>query len=95
VEDVTTSEIFIGQPSQKVMIEAGARSVISTPLIASDGTVLGMVSTHFSAPHLPTDGELYFLGMLARQGADSGSQRATGDALIPMRARAKQLSALG
>ncbi len=26
VEDVTTSEIFVGQPSQKVMIEAGARA---------------------------------------------------------------------
>jgi two-component sensor histidine kinase len=79
VEDVTISEIFVGQPSQKVMIEAGARAVISTPLIASDGTVLGMISTHFSAPHRPTDGELHFLGLLARQGADYLERKRAGE----------------
>ena len=79
VEDVTTSEIFVGQHSQKVMIEAGARAVISTPLIASDGTVLGTISTHFSAPHRPTDGELHFLGLLARQGADYLERKRAGE----------------
>ena len=79
VEDVTTSEIFVGQPSQKIMIEAGARAVISTPFIASDGTVLGTVSTHFSAPHRPTDGELHFLGLLARQGADYLERKRAGE----------------
>jgi signal transduction histidine kinase/CheY-like chemotaxis protein len=70
VEDVATSEIFVGQPSQRVMVEAGAQAVISTPLTASDGTVLGIVSAHFSAPHRPTERELHFLSLLARQGAD-------------------------
>jgi signal transduction histidine kinase/CheY-like chemotaxis protein len=79
VEDVTTSEIFMGQPSQKVMIDAGARAVISTPLIASDGTLLGIVSTHFSAPHRPTDGELHFLGLLARQSADYLERKRAGE----------------
>lgn len=79
VEDVTTSEIFVGQPSQKVMIEAGARAVIFTPLIASDGTLLGTLSTHFSAPHRPTDGELHFLGLLARQGADYLERKRAGE----------------
>ena len=79
VEDVTTSEIFVRRPSQKAMIEAGARAVISTPLIASDGTVLGVISTHFSAPHRPTDGELHFLGLLARQSADYLERKRAGE----------------
>jgi signal transduction histidine kinase/DNA-binding response OmpR family regulator len=79
VEDVTTNEIFVGQPSQKVMIEAGARAVISTPIIAGDGTVQGMVSTHFSSPHRPTDPELHFLGLLAQQGADYLERKQAGE----------------
>jgi signal transduction histidine kinase/CheY-like chemotaxis protein len=70
VEDVATSEIFVGQRSLQVMIEAGARAVISTPLIGSDGSVLGMVSVHFPAPHRPSERELHFLGLLGRQAAD-------------------------
>jgi hypothetical protein len=34
VDDVMTSEIFVGQPSQRVLLEAGVRAVTSTPLTA-------------------------------------------------------------
>jgi two-component sensor histidine kinase len=70
VEDVTTSEIFAGQASQKVMIEAAARAVVSTPLVSSKGTVLGMISSHFGAPHRPDERELDSMILLARQSAD-------------------------
>jgi len=43
VEDVRGSEIFAGQPSKDVLIDAGVRAVISTPLIASSGNLLGKI----------------------------------------------------
>jgi hypothetical protein len=49
VEDVTTSEIFVGQPSMNVVVRAGVRAVISTLLMSSAGNLLGMISTHFRA----------------------------------------------
>jgi two-component sensor histidine kinase len=70
VEDVTSSEIFARQPSQKVLIDAGVRAVISTPLTSGTGNILGMISTHFSEPHRPSEQELQLLELLARQTAD-------------------------
>ncbi len=70
VEDISTSDIFAEQPSKDVLIDAGVRAVISTPLIATDGGVLGMVSTHYAKPHRPGERELGLLDLLARQTAD-------------------------
>jgi two-component sensor histidine kinase len=70
VEDVTVSEIFIGQPAQQAMLDAGARAVISTPLTSSTGNLLGMVSTHFGRPHRPSERQLRLIDLLARQTAD-------------------------
>jgi signal transduction histidine kinase len=70
VEDVTTSEVFAGQPSLNVLLEAGVRAVQSTPLIASDGAVLGMVSTHFAQPRSFDQGVRSRLDLLARLGGD-------------------------
>jgi two-component sensor histidine kinase/membrane protein implicated in regulation of membrane protease activity len=70
VEDVLTSEVFVGQPSQKVLLDADVRAVISAPLTSSTGQLLGMVSTHFSKPHRPSERQLYFVELLTRQTAD-------------------------
>jgi GAF domain-containing protein len=70
VEDVTTSEIFVGQPSMNVLVRAGVRAVISTLLISSAGNLLGMISTHFREPHHPSEWELGLMDLLARQAAD-------------------------
>jgi two-component sensor histidine kinase len=70
VEDVTTSEIFIWQPSMNVLVQAGVRAVTSTLLISSAGNRLGMISTHFREPHHPSERELGFMDLLARQAAD-------------------------
>jgi two-component sensor histidine kinase len=70
VEDVTVSDIFLGQPSQTVLLDAGVRAVISTPLSSSTGNLLGMVSTHFGRPHRPSERQLRLLDLLARQTAD-------------------------
>jgi PAS domain S-box-containing protein len=70
VEDVRESEIFTGQPSKEVLIDAGVCAVISTPLLASSGNLLGMISTHFAKLHRPRERELHLLDLLARQTAD-------------------------
>jgi PAS domain S-box-containing protein len=70
VEDVTASPIFVRQPSLNVLIDAGVRAVVSTPLTSSAGNLLGMVSTHFREPRHPAERELGLIEILARQAAD-------------------------
>lgn len=47
VPDVSSHPIFDGSESQGVMLRAKARAVQSTPLIASTGSFVGMISTHY------------------------------------------------
>jgi two-component sensor histidine kinase len=70
VEDVAKSEIFAGQPSLDVLLEAGVRAVISTPLTGSSRKVTGIISVHFGKPHRPSEHELHALDLLAAQTAD-------------------------
>lgn len=70
VEDVRHSALFIGTLSLETMLQAQVRAVQSTPLISSTGTVLGVISTHFSTTHRPTEQELRLMDLLARQAAD-------------------------
>ena len=75
VEDVTTSAIFRGLPSLSVLVDAGVRAVQSTPLLTSSGSVVGVVSTHYSYPRKFDERELRFLDLLARQTADFVARR--------------------
>ena len=70
VPDVVTSGVFAGTPALRVLLDAGVRAVQSTPLVSSKGRVLGMISTHFDAPHEVGERELRLLDLLARQAAD-------------------------
>ncbi len=81
VEDVTQSEIFAGQPSLKVLLEANVRALQSTPLVSSSGQVFGMISTHFRLPHRPGDRDLRLMDLLARQTADYLERRLAEEAL--------------
>lgn len=49
---------------------AGIRAAQTTPLISRDGTLLGMISTHWRKPHTPSARDLRLLDILARQAAD-------------------------
>jgi two-component sensor histidine kinase len=69
VEDVTTSSIFAGRASRQVLLDAGVRAVISTPLMSSEGALLGVISTHFARPHRPAERQLRSADLLARQAA--------------------------
>ena len=70
VDDVLTSDFFVGQPSQKVLLGEGVRAVVSTPLMSSKETLLGMLSIHFTRPHQPSERKLRLINILARQAAD-------------------------
>src|SRR5262249_56512040 len=64
------SAIFADQPSLGLLLDEDVRAVQSTPLIASSGQVFGMISTHYRAPHRPSERDLHLLDLLARQTAD-------------------------
>jgi PAS domain-containing protein len=49
---------------------SGIRAVQSTPLVARDGQIVGMLSTHWRHPHRPGERDLGVFGVLARQVAD-------------------------
>lgn len=49
---------------------AGIRSAQTTPLLSRSGTLLGMISTHWTKPHRPSERDLRLLDILARQAAD-------------------------
>ena len=68
VEDVELDEAFA--PMRAVMRSAGVRAVISTPLMAADGTVHGMVSMHFASVHRPSEQQLNRLALYMRHASD-------------------------
>ena len=70
VNDITSSELFVGTPALEVLLAENVRAVQSTPLVSNTGCVVGMVSTHFSRPTWLDDRELRYLDLLARQAAD-------------------------
>ena len=66
--DVLENEDLDG--SLRMHFDAGYRSAQSTPLISRSGKSIGMVSTHWCKHHRPSEQELQFLDLLARQAAD-------------------------
>ena len=70
VDDVEQSALFAGTASLPVLRAAGVRSVQSTPLTTRDGTLLGILTTHWPAPYRPDEQDLWRLDLLVRQAAD-------------------------
>ena len=67
VEDVRTDPLFA--PHVDVVSAAGYRALQSTPMLGNRGQVLGVISTHFQHPHRPSERELRFADLYARQAA--------------------------
>jgi signal transduction histidine kinase/DNA-binding NarL/FixJ family response regulator len=68
VEDVNHDESF--RPLRDIAAAAGFRSIQSTPLLNRTGVLLGVLSTHWSHPHRPSERDLYMLDLYAREAAD-------------------------
>jgi PAS domain S-box-containing protein len=69
----------------------GYRSVQSTPLTSRSGRPLGTLSTHWRAHHRPTERELRFLDLLARQAADLIDSKRAEAALLESEQRLRAL----
>jgi signal transduction histidine kinase len=70
VPDVKDCKFLAGSHDLAVYLQTGIRAVQTTPLISREGTLVGMLSTHWSEPHTPLPRELEFLDILACQAAD-------------------------
>jgi GAF domain-containing protein len=69
VNDVSSDPIFVGTEALQVMQGAGARAVQSTPIVATSGEVLGMVSTHYELPGIPPAADLEAIDRIAERTA--------------------------
>ncbi|HIK15665.1 MAG TPA: PAS domain S-box protein [Leptolyngbyaceae cyanobacterium M33_DOE_097] len=81
VTDIETCDIIAGTADLDYYRLCGVRAVQSTPLITRSGQLVGMFSTQWCNSHQPSDRELQFLDLLARQAADLIEQRQAQDAL--------------
>ena len=70
VPDVETCDFMAGTADLDAYRQANIRALQSTPLVSRNGQVVGMISTHWSQPHQPSEAELRLLDVLARQAAD-------------------------
>jgi len=70
VPDIAQSDIISGATDRAMYARAGMAAAQSTPLVSRTGRLLGMLSTHWKAPHAPSERELRLLDVLARQAAD-------------------------
>ena len=70
IEDVATEPGLQDTHDQKVLLGDGIRAVQSTPLVTREGTLLGMLSNHWSEPHRPGEREFRYLDLLARMASD-------------------------
>lgn len=80
-----------GSPDFLAFRSAGIRSAQTTPLLSRDGKLIGMISTHWRDPHVPSERDLRLLDILARQAADLLERTKAEEAL---RAREQQLDGI-
>jgi two-component sensor histidine kinase len=90
IEDFESWGEIAGTSDLMAFQRAGIRSAQTTPLVSRDGTLLGMISTHWDQPHQPSKRDLRLLDILARQAADLLERTIAEEAL---REREKQLEA--
>jgi PAS domain S-box-containing protein len=93
IEDVLTEAGFA--PHLKIVAAAGFRAVQATPLFSRAGEMLGVISTYFRKPHRPSQRELRFVDLYARQAAEMIELRLTERALQASEARFRRYFELG
>ncbi len=68
--DIATCDLMAGSEDQRVYLQSGIRACQTTPLVARSGAVVGMISTHWRAPHQPQDDDFRLFDALASRAAD-------------------------
>jgi DNA-binding response OmpR family regulator len=66
---VARSEISMGRETGRILHDAGVQALQSTPIFASRGGLVGVISTHWARISLPTDGELAQVDEIAHRAA--------------------------
>ena len=92
VEDVEQCEFMAGTEDLTVYRQTGIRSCQTTPLLSRDGTLMGMISTHWRALHRPSERDLSLLDILARQTADFIERQQAEDSLRKSEERLRLLA---
>ena len=68
--DVENTAFMAGTADQKQLLMAGIRAAQTTPLLSRRGELVGMITTHWKNPHVPSERDLRLLDILARLAAD-------------------------
>jgi len=89
--DVATCDFLAGTAGMTALLDAGIRSGQSTPLVSRSGRMLGMISSHWSQPHTPTERDLRLLDILARQAADLIERKQAEQALRESQRRLQEI----
>lgn len=92
--DIETCGLLAGTADLDEYRRSGVRAVQSTPLVSRSGQILGMISTHWRAPHQPTERALRRLDVLARQAADLVERTRTETALRERNQELLQLASI-
>jgi PAS domain S-box-containing protein len=79
--DVEKDPDIAGTEDLAAYLETGIHAVQTTPLLSRDGSIVGMISTHWSEPHAPSKRDLRMFDILARQAADLIERKHAEDAL--------------
>jgi len=93
VEDVTQDPA--SADSCDTAAELGYRAETSTPLFSHGGRILGMMTTHFRVPHRPSERDLRFTDLYARQAAEAIERKQAEDALRVSEERFRRYFELG
>ncbi|HEX6315807.1 MAG TPA: ATP-binding protein [Gemmatimonadaceae bacterium] len=70
ISDISADKTWQGTNDLEILLADGIRAFQSTPLVSRDGRLLGVLSTHFTAPHALSEREARYLDLLARMAAD-------------------------
>ncbi|HKE83158.1 MAG TPA: GAF domain-containing protein [Vicinamibacterales bacterium] len=92
--NIAECEFMAGTIDQHVLIEAGIHAAQTTPLVSRSGKILGMITTHWSVPHQPSDRDLRLFDILARQAADLIERTQSEDALRRSESQLKEADRL-
>jgi GAF domain-containing protein len=68
--DVEKADFMADTEDQRQLLLAGIRAAQTTPLLSRSGELVGMITTHWKTPHVPTERDLRLLDILARLAAD-------------------------
>ena len=68
--EIARCEFMADSEDQLTYLQTGIHACQTTPLIARTGQLVGMISTHWRTPHLPSARDLRLFDILAKQTAD-------------------------